>query len=106
MYMVLSTPHEIEKSGVPTNEATSGAWQSNGTQPQMGVPIPGSFWTSRGFLIVSLLSANLTAIYFFVFHGGSVIQALWIYWLQSVIIGAVNVGRLLSYKLNYAGLAV
>lgn len=73
---------------------------------QHTVHVSGNFWTSRVFLLASLLSANLVAIYFFMFHGGSVIQALWIYWLQSVIIGAVNVARLLSYKLDYSGLAV
>ncbi len=33
---------------------------------------------------------------FYLFQGGSILQALWIYWLQSVVIGVVNVFRLLS----------
>ena len=57
-----------------------------------------AFWTSRSFALLLLVAANLAVIVFFVFYGGSILQALWIYWLQSVIIGAVNVVRILGQK--------
>lgn len=60
----------------------------------------GTFFTSRSFLLLSLLGANLSAIIFFIVQGGSVMQALWIYWLQSVVIGVVSVARILSLSLH------
>lgn len=41
-----------------------------------------------------LLIANLLAILFFVTGDGSIMQVLWIFWAQSVIIGVVNVARI------------
>jgi hypothetical protein len=52
--------------------------------------------TSHRFLLFSLIAANVVAIASFIFLGGSILQALWIYWLQSVIIGVVNVFRILT----------
>lgn len=43
-----------------------------------------------------LLIANLLTIVFFITGDSSIIQVLWIYWLQSVIIGVLNVARILS----------
>lgn len=60
----------------------------------------GSFLTSRAFALGSLLAANLLTILFFVVNGGSILQVWWIYWLQSVIIGAVNVARILKLNVN------
>lgn len=60
----------------------------------------GSFLTSRAFALTSLVVANLAAIFFFVVSDASILQVIWIYWLQSVIIGAVNVVRIL--KLDFS----
>ncbi len=63
-------------------------------------PKPGDFWSSSRFLLGSLVAANLAAVVVFILQDGSVIQALWIYWAQSVIIGFVNVLRILSLPLD------
>jgi hypothetical protein len=43
---------------------------------------------------VTLLIANGFTIWLFATGGGSILEVLWIYWLQSVVIGAVNIPRL------------
>lgn len=48
----------------------------------------------RPFLLPSLIVANLVAVVSFIFFGGSILQVLWIYWTQSVVIGLVNVVRI------------
>jgi hypothetical protein len=50
--------------------------------------------------LFSLLAANILTIIFFISSNGSIIQALWIYWLQSVIIGIINVYRILTSPLK------
>jgi hypothetical protein len=50
----------------------------------------------RRAALITLIVANAAAILFFIFLGGSIVQALWIYWLQSVVIGAVNVVRIVK----------
>jgi hypothetical protein len=60
----------------------------------------GGFITSRQFALVTLLAANAVAIAFFLAGDNSVIQVLWIYWLQSVIIGLVNVVRIARLPLG------
>lgn len=50
------------------------------------------------FNATTLLLANLFAICSFIFGGGSITQVLITFWLQSVIIGVVNVFRILRTK--------
>ena len=52
------------------------------------------------YLPLTLLLANLITIAFFITGGGSIMQVLWIYWLQSVILGAINVLRIMSYPMK------
>lgn len=65
-----------------------------------------SFLYSNGLLMGSLLAANLITILLFVLQDGSVIQALWIYWIQSVIIGLANVFRLATFRLDFTNLKI
>jgi hypothetical protein len=59
-----------------------------------------SVFTSRRFVLLTLLLANLGTIWLFVWQNGSIMQVLWSYWLQSVIIGAVHVFRIASLPLD------
>jgi len=65
-------------------------------------PVPSSdFFRSPTFLISTLLLANLITIIFFIISDGSIMQVLWSYWLQSLIIGVVHVVRIfLSTELS------
>ncbi|MBI2031374.1 MAG: hypothetical protein HYT08_02045 [Candidatus Levybacteria bacterium] len=56
--------------------------------------------TKSVILISTLLLANLITIGLFIQNQGSIMQVLWTYWLQSVIIGAVNVIRILNSPLD------
>lgn len=51
---------------------------------------------------LTLLAANALTVYFFIQGGSSVIQVLWTYWLQNIVIGAVNVIRLLSLPNSFS----
>ena len=57
-------------------------------------------YTFQPFALFSLLVANIATIVFFITSNGSIVQVLWIYWLQSIIIGSINVIRLLSTPLK------
>lgn len=50
---------------------------------------------NKPLLLATLVFANLLTVIFFIIHGGSIMQALWVYWLQSLIIGAINVIRII-----------
>lgn len=50
--------------------------------------------------LLTLLLANGLAVWQFSVNGGVILEVLWIYWLQSVVIGAVNVWRIMSAPLN------
>jgi hypothetical protein len=50
--------------------------------------------------LITLLFANGLSIWQFASGNGSILQVLWIYWLQSVIIGAINVVRILQVPIN------
>jgi hypothetical protein len=52
------------------------------------------------FGMLTLIAANSIAIWQFFTNGGSILEVLWIYWLQSVVIGMVNVYRILSTPLT------
>lgn len=54
--------------------------------------------TSAG--LVTLLIANGFATWQFISGGGSIQEVLWVYWLQSVIIGIINIGRILTFPVN------
>lgn len=56
-----------------------------------------NIYTSSRFAFATLIIANILTILFFVVGNGSIIQVLWSYWLQSVIIGLVAIARLLDY---------
>lgn len=56
-----------------------------------------------GYLsLFTLIAANGTAIWQFFINGGAILEVLWIYWLQSVVIGIINVYRILSTPLAIA----
>jgi hypothetical protein len=50
--------------------------------------------------LLALLAANGLAIWQFTKSDRSVVEILWIYWLQSIIIGAVNIVRILSFPMR------
>jgi uncharacterized protein DUF6498 len=52
------------------------------------------------FGLITLVLANGLATWEFVANNGSIIEVLWIYWLQSVIIGIINVVRILTTPLR------
>ncbi len=52
------------------------------------------------FGLTSLVAANGLAIWLFAANRGSILEVLWIYWLQSVVIGVVNVWRILTTPLQ------
>lgn len=54
--------------------------------------------------LITLLIANGLAIWQFSVSGGDIIEVLWIYWLQSVIIGLVNVWRIITVPLKVTAL--
>ncbi|MCX6801619.1 MAG: DUF6498-containing protein [Candidatus Diapherotrites archaeon] len=47
---------------------------------------------------ISLLAANLFTIAIAVTQGWGLLQLLWVYWFQSVIIGVFNYLRILNLK--------
>lgn len=49
---------------------------------------------------MTLIGANAIAFGAYVFGGGSILEVLWIYWLQSVIIGIVNFRRIMNTHLK------
>jgi hypothetical protein len=67
-------------------------------QPEQLVPT--RFIDSMRFMLFTLIAANLLTIYIFIASHGSVFQALWSYWLQSVIIGAINVIRIMTMPIQ------
>lgn len=50
--------------------------------------------------VATLLLANGIATWQFIIHDGSILQVLWVYWLQSVIIGIINIVRIISSPLK------
>lgn len=55
---------------------------------------------NKPLLLGSLITANLVTIGFFIFQSGSIMQALWCYWIQSAIIGLVNFARIMKTPLS------
>lgn len=59
-----------------------------------------SIWLSSRFQLISLIVANAVALAAFVIGNGSMLEVLWIYWLQSVVIGIVNIKRIMNTHLK------
>ncbi len=53
--------------------------------------------------LFTLIFANLVALWQFTNNNGSILEVLWIYWLQSVVIGVMNLLRLLTFPLKPVG---
>jgi hypothetical protein len=64
--------------------------QTQNFEPSAGAP------SSRLIGLTSLLVANGLTIYFFATGHGSLMEVLWIYWFQSIVIGVINFIRILS----------
>lgn len=58
------------------------------------------------FNIMTLLLANGFAVWQFAVSHGSILQVLWVYWFQSVVIGLVNVGRILLLPIRLPGFPI
>lgn len=52
--------------------------------------------------LFTLIIANGLAIWQFSANGGNILEVLWVYWLQSVIIGIINIWRIFSAPLKVA----
>lgn len=50
------------------------------------------------FALTTLLISNIITVFLAFFYGFDIINILWIYWFQSVIIGVINVFEILSLK--------
>lgn len=57
---------------------------------------------TKQFALSTLLLANIITIILFIVNDGSVMQALWVYWLQSVIIGIFTVARIITLPTNFS----
>lgn len=51
---------------------------------------------TKQYALLTLLLANTLTIILFIVNGGSVMQALWTYWLQSIVIGVFAVFRIVA----------
>ncbi len=58
---------------------------------------------SRCFDLFTLLIANFFAIAVFAYWGGSIIQVLWIYWFQGVVLGAIHTMRIITTRKEVNG---